>query len=132
VRCEGSALRILTDAEAVYYKTKRFDSGYRVQRKAYQRGLEIDEANLDEATRDTYRKMNHQQSRLLTAAQDEYKRIRSEERKNERPVKPLDQEIKIFTIRKDTKENGNATIESDDSGSGPDDLEKRMDSEPVK
>src|SRR5215468_3848027 len=106
VRCEGYALRILKDSEAVYYKTKRFQAGYRTQRRAYNRGLHIDETQLDDATREAYRKDNLKQSRLLTAAQTEYRRIQVEEKKSERPRAPLEKEIKIFTTRKDNLEHG--------------------------
>lgn len=116
VRCEGFALRILKDSEAVYYKTKRFQQGYRTQKKAYDRGLHIDESQLDKETREAYRRSNNQQSRLLEAARTEYKRIQVEERKEERLNKPLEKDIKVYSTRKDKIENGDSTIESQTDG----------------
>lgn len=112
VRCEGYALRLLKDSEAVYYKTKRFQQGYRTQKKAYDRGLHIDESQLDKETREAYRRSNNQQSRLLEAAKTEYKRIQVEERKEERLNRPLEKDIKVYSTRKDEIENGDSTIES--------------------
>ncbi len=109
VRCEGFALRILKDAEAVYYKNKRFQQGYSVQKKNYERGLHIDESQLDSETREAYRRSNNQQSRLLQAQKAEYKRIRIEEKKEERPGLPLEKEIKVYFTGKDKTEHGAST-----------------------
>lgn len=118
VRCEGYALRLLKDSEAVYYKTKRFQQGYRTQKKAYDRGLHIDESQLDEETRESYRRSNNQQSRLLDVMRTEYKRIQVEERKEERLNKPLEKDIKVYSTGKDVMINGDTTIESQTDGSG--------------
>lgn len=112
VRCEGFALRILKDSEAVYYKSKRFDQGYRTQKRAFDRGLHIDESQLDSETREAYRKSNNQQSRLLEAMKTEYKRIQVEEKKEERLNGPLEKDVKVYSTRKDETEDGDSTTES--------------------
>lgn len=118
VRCEGYALRILKDSEAVYYKTKRFDQGYRAQKRAFDRGLHIDESQLDKETREAYRRSNNHQSRLLDAMKTEYKRIQVEERKEERLTRPLEKEIKVYSTGKDEIKHGDSTIESQTDRSG--------------
>jgi hypothetical protein len=113
---DGHAIRILKDAEAVYYKKKRFHQGQKIQKKFYERGLRIDESQLDAETREAYRRSNNHESRLLTAQESEYKRIRCEEKKEERPGPPLEKDIKVYSTGKDKTDDGNSTTENQIDG----------------
>lgn len=98
VRFEGYALRVLTDIEAVYYEEKRFKAGQTIQESNYKRSLDIDESNLDEMTKDRYRKSINQQSRILGATQQEFKKFRIEERQEKMANKHLEKDIQIIKI----------------------------------
>lgn len=117
-RGEGHAIRILKDAEAVYYKKKRFDQGGKIQRKFHDRGQHIDEGQLDAETREAFRKSNNIESRLLAARDAEYKRIRIDEKQKERPGPPPEKEIRVFSTGKDKTEDGDSTDENQTDGGG--------------
>ncbi len=58
---------------------------------------------------------------MLAAKDAEYKRIRVDEKKEERPGLPPEKEIKVYSTGKDKTENGDSTIESQIDGNRPTD-----------
>lgn len=76
-RGEGFAIRVLTDAEAVYHNERTREIGIRKMDRAYNRAAAIDENNLDNLTQQKHRQALEDHSRILSTVGQTIKQIRS-------------------------------------------------------
>jgi hypothetical protein len=112
-RCEGYAIRILTDSEDVFYQQQRRDVHKRGLHRALSRGNEIDENNLDEPTLARHRRNQLNASRELTALDTEAKRIRSEDRQRYKAPGAMPPPTLTFVSSQGEKENGTQATNSE-------------------
>lgn len=113
-RGEGFAIRILTDAEAVYHNERTRDQGIKKMGRAYDRATAIDENNLDELTANKHRQALMDHSRILSTVSQTMKQIRSDRAAEKPPRNHSDSKVKFIT----TKEHTNGTEASQRNTNG--------------
>lgn len=126
-RADGYAIRILTDAEAVYQNEKARDQGIRKMSRAYGRATAIDENNLDEFTQEKHRQALLTHSRVLGAVTVTLKQIRSDCVGVKPPRNHSDSKIKILTVGENT--NGIEASQRNPHRNSTADLSQRIDGE---
>ena len=126
-RAEGYGLRVLLDNEAAFYEHDQNEIARRKQERSFERLANVDENNLDEATRAQYRKFLKQDSDFLSAQQAIKKEIRLQQARER--VNRISQEQPIRIISNGGKTNGTTENESHDQGHSAVTITQRADGE---
>lgn len=130
VRHEGYSLRILTDADASFYEHGNNEKHRRGQTRSYSRLAQVDENNLDDATRNQHRKFIEQDSRFLSAQQSAEKEIRLQQARER--ISRIAQEQPIRLVSNGGKTNGTTENGSDNQGDSTATAPQRANGEPAK
>lgn len=128
-RGDGYAIRILTDAEAVYHNEKTREHGFKKMTRAYDRATAIDENNLDELTAKKHRLTLEDHSRLVNSVSQTIKQIRSERTAEKLPRNHSESKVKVISTTENT--DGIETSQSYPDGHFVIDLSQHSSGEPA-